>query len=107
MHFVSYREVEIVDQIIPVINQNERDFEDPSDVEDVAQEYAPLEIPKKKKRVQNPPKRKKRKLLKIPKINPHGFKRSPLRRHVRNLPNDPEFLFFFHSITDLKYGRKV
>ena len=93
MHFVSYREVEIVDQIIPVINQNERerDFEDPSDVEDVAQEYAPLEIPKKKKRVQNPPKRKKRKLLKIPKINPHGFKRSPLRRHVRNLPNDPEF----------------
>ena len=36
----SYREVEIVDQIIPVINQNERDFEDSSDVEDVAQEYA-------------------------------------------------------------------
>ena len=26
MHFVSYREVEIVDQIIPVINQNEREI---------------------------------------------------------------------------------
>ncbi len=77
MHFGSYREVEIVDQIIPVINQNERDFEDPSDVEDVAQEYAPLEIPKKKKRVQNPPKRKKWKLLKISKINPQDSRDLP------------------------------
>ena len=52
---------------------DEKTSEDRSDVED----DTPLEIPKKKKRAKSPPKRKKRKLMKIPKINPRGIKRGP------------------------------